>query len=655
MKNMFRLLMALLFATALLVACGGSSTGSPASPTTTVLVYLEGTNLESRDSSAKLNITEMLAAAKSLNLNVVLQTGAADKAKAGDDVDNWRTVRRYVVENNKLVLKDDTLGSIDMGDPKVLTDFITWGQDNYSADKYVLVFWDHGGGTLGGFGGNDIPGRTTAPKPAFYASNLSVQQLKDAVEAAVANRPERHFELIGFDACLMATLEVANAFKDTARYLAASQEIEPGSGWNWTAFLNHIASNPGTGGASIGATIADSYGAKMNALDSGAIITFSVTDLTKVPRINSALAAFSSKYSSLLKGGNSLTAWNDLASKRSRALDFTDSLEMVDLVGMFDSNPLMNTEPLLQTEVTELANATTDAVVKKVAGPYRAESKGLSVVFPSFSVWDPAGYLKTYGNFNFVVPEYQTLLNDFSAYARNSVPDTTFGPASLSADSKSMSVKINSPNPIYEQVYMAINTQVRVDGADGKPVTQNVYRGHQPVYSTSGDASEFSYASSSKWFMLNGKLASVIADPTTEKGIQTIKVPMHIERTVGEGGNCGSTTLLCLDGMYYLLYDFDKDVLAETIGFVASANNQVDPPAQLKENDVVLLKYFVMPADSNTALGTWKAINDDSYKFTVGSTAPVFEKAAIPAGSDFAFFGFDLRWKQFVSNSVKLQ
>jgi hypothetical protein len=652
MKNVFRLLTALLFATALLVACGGSSSGSPPTPTTTVLVYLEGTNLESGDDSAKKNITEMLAATSSPNLKVVLTTGAADKAVPGEDVDNWRTVRRYVIENQKLVLKEDK-GSIDMGDPKVLTDFITWGQDNYSADKYVLVFWDHGGGTLGRFGGND-PDPKTDPTKSSFASGMSIAQLKLAVDNAVQGRLERRFELIGFDACLMATLEVATAFKDTARYLAASQEIEPGAGWNWTAFLNHIASNPGTGGASIGATIADSYGAKMNALDAGAIITFSVTDLTKVPRINSALAAFSSKYSSLLKGSNSLTAWNDLASKRSRALDFTDSLEMVDLVGMFYSNPLMNTEPLLQTEVTELANATTDAVVKKVSGPNRTRASGLSVVFPSFSVWDPAGYLKTYGDFNFVVPQYQTLLNDFSAYARNSVPDTTFGPTSLAEDSKTMSVKISSPKPIYEQVYVAINTKLTVV-IDGKEVEQNVYRGHQPVYSTSGDASEFSYTSDSKWFMLNGKLASVIADPTTQKGIQTIKVPMHIERTVGGGGNCGSTTLLCLDGMYYLLYDFDKDVLAETIGFVANANNQVDPPDQLRENDVVFLKYFVMPADNKTVLGTWKAINDDSYKFTVGSTAPVFEKAAIPAGSDFSFFGFDLRWKQFVSNSVKLQ
>lgn len=648
MKNMFRLLMALLFASVLLVACGGSSS----TPTTTVLVYLEGTNLESRDGSANKNITEMLTAASSPNLKVVLMTGAADKAVAGDAVDNWRTVRRYVIENNKLVLKDDTLGAIDMGDPKVLTDFITWGQNNYSADKYVLVFWDHGGGALGGFGGNDVPGRkSTDPKPVFYASTLSVQQLKQAVEAAVANNPKSQFELVGFDACLMATLEVAQAFKGTARYLAASQDIEPGTGWNWTAFLNHIVSNPGADGASIGGAIANSYQAKMNSENSGDLITFSVTNLAKIDSVNTALAAFSRKYSSLLAGSDGLTAWGDLASSRSWAADFSG--EAVDMLAMFKNERTASDGP----EGMALANATADAVVKNVFGRYTRPVSGLSVMFPTDSVWDQNGNLPIYASFNFLVPEYQALVKGYSAYAVNSVKDTTFGAASLT-DSKTMAVKISSAKPQYEQVYVAINTQVEFVGADGKTVTQNVYRGHQPVYSTSGDASEFSYTSDSKWFMLNGKLASVIADPTTEKGIQTIKIPLRIQRPVAKGGNCDTTTD-CLDGMYYLLWDFDKDVLAKTIGFVATLPyNQFDSPKPLIENDVVFLKYFVMPADSTTMLGTWNFINfdnDNIYQFTVGSTSPVFEKAAIPAGSDFAFFGFDLRWKQFVSSSVKLQ
>jgi alpha-beta hydrolase superfamily lysophospholipase len=635
MKKILRLLTVLLVATALL-ACSESS---PA-PTTTVLVYLEGTDLESNDASAKKNITEMLAASSSPNLKVVLTTGAADKAVPGEDVDNWREVRRYVVNNHKLELKGQ-LGILDMGKPEALTDFITWGQDNYPADKYVLVFWDHGSGTLGGFGGNKPD-----PTNSSFASPMSIAQLKEGIDNAVKGRSERRFELIGFDACLMATLEVADAFKDLARYLAASQEIEPGAGWNWTAFLNHIASNPGTNGASIGATIADSYGAKMNNEDTGAIITFSIIDLAKVPRINTALAAFSNKYMTLLAGSNSLPAWNDLASSRSHALDFANYYEMVDLVSMFNSEPLMNSEPLISAEVTELANATKDAVVKKVSGPYRTGASGLSVMFPSFAVWNPDKELKTYSAFNFVVPEYQMLVNSFSTYARDKVPDTTFGAASLSSDSKTMAAKITSPKPSYEQVYVAIKTQfVRV--VDNKNVTENAYAGLQPVYSTSGDASEFSYASNSKWFMLNGKLASVIAEPTTQKGPQIVKIPMGLSRQLESGPKYRV-------GMYYLVYDFDTDKLLETIGFVADANNQVDPAQQLQKDDVVYLSYFVMP-DSKNVIGSWQQTDNDQIKFTVGSLPPTFEKVAITPDGDYAFLGFDLRWKPFASGSVKLQ
>jgi hypothetical protein len=313
---------------------------------------------------------------------------------------------------------------------------------------------------------------------------------------------------------------------------------------------------------------------------------------------------------------------------------------------MFNSNPLMNSEPFLSAEVTEIANATRDAVVKKVSGPYRTDASGLSVMFPSAAVWDTEGVLKTYNSFNFVVPEYQALINSFSAYARTSVPDTTFGAASLSTDSKTMAARITSPNPIYEQVYVAINTQLDIV-IDNKTIRQNVYAGLQPVYSTSGDASEFSYASNSKWFMLNGKLASVIAEPTTQKGPQIVKIPMGLSRQLESG-------LKYRVGMYYLVYDFDTDKLLETIGFVADANNQVDPAEQLKKNDVVYLSYFVMP-DSKNVIGSWQQTDNDQIKFTVGSLPPTFEKVAITPDGDYAFLGFDLRWKPFASGSVKLQ
>jgi hypothetical protein len=556
----------------------------------------------------------------------------------GDPVDNWRTVRRYVLENQKLMLKDDTLGAIDMGDPKVLTDFITWGQKTYKADKYVLILWDHGGGVLGGFGGHKSIG-----KPGF-ASTMTVPQLKGAVEAAVGNNPANQFELIGFDACLMASLEVAQAFKGTARYLAASQELEPGPGWDWTPILNLIVDNPQADGAAIGITIADSYRTKMESMGN-AHITFSVTNLAKIDGVTTALAAMSKKYSTLLAGSGDVpfSAWSELAMARSAATEYR--FEAVDLLSMFPAAD--------GPEEAALAKATADAVVKSVVGSAIRPVSGLNVMFPTNSVWKQNNNLTDYASFNFLAPEYQALVKNFSDYAVSSMHDLTFGPASLT-NLKTMAAKITSANPDqYEQVYAAIHTELTVK-IDGKDVKQDLYLGHQPVWSTSADASVFSYTSDSKWFMLGGKLASVISDPTKNKGIQTIRIPVTVERTDPKNANCDATTL-CMDGTYDLLWNFDTDTLVNTIGFVNESNKEAAAVA-LNQGDTVFLKYFVMPAaGSATVLGTWNAVNDADYKFTVGSSAPVFAKAAIPAGSDFAFFGFDLRLKQFVSSSVKLQ
>jgi hypothetical protein len=106
--------------------------------------------------------------------------------------------------------------------------------------------------------------------------------------------------------------------------------------------------------------------------------------------------------------------------------------------------------------------------------------------------------------------------------------------------------------------------------------------------------------------------------------------------------------------MYYIAYNFDTDAVDELIGYVADANNQVSPAEQLKKDDVIFLKYFAMP-DSADGIGSWLVLTDDAYKFTVGAVPVTFEKTALPIGSSFAFFGLDLRWKQFVSNAVKLQ
>ena len=92
-------------------ACGSNNASQ--TPKTTVLVYIEGTNLESNGALATANIKEMLAAASAPHLNVILTTGAADKAKAEDPVKSWRTVKRHQIKAGKCIELAD-LRTVDM-------------------------------------------------------------------------------------------------------------------------------------------------------------------------------------------------------------------------------------------------------------------------------------------------------------------------------------------------------------------------------------------------------------------------------------------------------------------------------------------------------------------------------------------------------------
>ena len=133
----------------LLAACGdGGTTGSSPAPSakagTTVLVYLVGSDLETRDGLATGNLQEMMKVGSGQDLNIILETGGARK-------EGWTTVRRQrVVKGGAEVIAE--LGAQRMTDAANLRKFIEWGVQAYPAQSYHLVFWDHGGGPLGGFG-----------------------------------------------------------------------------------------------------------------------------------------------------------------------------------------------------------------------------------------------------------------------------------------------------------------------------------------------------------------------------------------------------------------------------------------------------------------------------------------------------------------------
>ena len=95
---------------------------------------------------ATADLQEMLNARISDKVNIIVETGGA--AKWQNSVISNRTNQRYLVTSEGLKLIEDNLGRRSMVDPATLSDFIRYSKANYPADRYMLVMWDHGGGSL---------------------------------------------------------------------------------------------------------------------------------------------------------------------------------------------------------------------------------------------------------------------------------------------------------------------------------------------------------------------------------------------------------------------------------------------------------------------------------------------------------------------------
>ena len=227
----------------------------------TLFVYMCGSNLETKQGLAGKNIDEILAADAG-DLNIVIQTGGAK---------TWRShgisstaAQRYEIKNGELVLLD-TLSQLNMGQSETLSDFLKWGQEKYRTKNNMLILWDHGGGSAKGVCFDEN----------YSFDALTLADLKSAFENAGLYTK---FEIIGFDACLMATIETADYIKDYARYLVASEEIVPSGGWDYKAVVESYSSKEDP--TEVGKDICDSFMAKCEKRKKADISTLSVIDLS---------------------------------------------------------------------------------------------------------------------------------------------------------------------------------------------------------------------------------------------------------------------------------------------------------------------------------------------------------------------------------------
>ena len=179
--------------------------------TRTIFIYMCGSTLETKKGAGSKNITDILDCTIPDSATVIIQTGGAEKWR-GYDI-NPDQSQRYLAKDGKLSLLSETEKE-NMGDPTTLSEFLTWGVENYPAEKMSVILWNHGGGSLSGVCFDE----------QYGMDGLTLQEL-DTAFSEVSEKMTDRFEFIGFDACLMANIETAQIMSKYARNMIASKEI----------------------------------------------------------------------------------------------------------------------------------------------------------------------------------------------------------------------------------------------------------------------------------------------------------------------------------------------------------------------------------------------------------------------------------------------
>ena len=344
------------------VDAGTIKLSNPGGDTWTILVYLCGTDLETNGGYASINVQEMALAAQSDKVNVVFETGGTQQW-AIDGIDPTQTQRWKVVPDSIELVDSQPLSN--MGDAETLGNFLKWGVKTYPADKYMCLMWDHGGGSVAGIAVDELHG----------GDMLNLKELSLGLSMAGVQ-----FELVGFDACLMSTMETAAALTPYARYMVASQELEPGTGWDYTAWLNALVADPTADGLAVGTTICDSFYAKCATGGTEGLATLAVTDLSKIPALTSAFNAMAAE----MKGFTSSTEkLQPLTQAIVRAENYGGNNDSEGYTNMVDLGDLtLCAEGVFSDTGDALLEALFAAVPYHVAGEGRQRSNGLSIYVP---------------------------------------------------------------------------------------------------------------------------------------------------------------------------------------------------------------------------------------------------------------------------------
>lgn len=325
--------------------------------TITFMVFMCGTDLESKYGMSSADLSEMASADFGDNINIIVYTGGCSKWKTNGISNKVNQIFQVKKGSMTCLVTDD--GSKPMTDPDTLSGFIKYCATNFPANRYELIMWDHGGGSVSGYGYDE----------KYQSSgSMTLSGINKALKDAGVT-----FDMIGFDACLMATAETALMLDPYADYMVASEETEPGIGWFYTNWLTKLGANTSMSTLELGKLIIDDYTYACKQKCRGQATTLSLIDLAEFANtVPSKIGTFSKSVSNIIENSE----YKRVSDARNVTREFAQSsrIDQVDLVNLAQN--------MKTPEGEELAKALQGAVKYNRTSLNMADAYGVSIYFP---------------------------------------------------------------------------------------------------------------------------------------------------------------------------------------------------------------------------------------------------------------------------------
>ena len=266
----------------------------------------------------------------------------------------------YIIGENHEQNLLQKLGDINVGDERTLTDFIKAAKKYFPAKRYIVAFYDHGGG-WDGTCGNVYKGISDDLKP-FEIDNA----FKNAGE----------MDLVLFTApCLMGSLETEYQVRNSAKYYIASEDVSGYVYWDnmLNKFDDFVKSNPFISTEDLSKkTISLLYETRNNNPYGGEQITMSAVNLSKIENFVSAFNEVTDYYNQNINNFRNI--------KKHGIKNYGGFCDIYDLLRVMRTN---ETDTAAIKIIENAMNYFNDCIVDECHGTSNAGSYGLNIYFPS--------------------------------------------------------------------------------------------------------------------------------------------------------------------------------------------------------------------------------------------------------------------------------